>query len=291
MKLPQVAAQLYTVRDHCQTVSDLAASLKKIRAIGYPAVQVSAIGPIPEDELVKLLAGEGLVCCATHEPGEKILNDPPAVVARLKKLGCRYTAYPYPANVNFDTLAGIHDLAGKLNAAGKVLNDAGLVLGYHNHSLEFRRVEGRLVLEEIYARTDPRFVQGEIDTYWVQHGGGDPVDWCRRLKNRLPLIHLKDYVADAKSQPTYCAVGAGNLNWPEIIRAADAAGCQWYIVEQDTAHGDPFDELQRSFDYIAERLCSPSGTTVPVVAAWDGHAGRASHGAPGRGGDAAPTRG
>jgi sugar phosphate isomerase/epimerase len=131
MKLSQVAAQLYTVRDFCKTALDLAASLKKIRAIGYPAVQVSGIGPIAEDELVKRLAGAGLICCATHEPGQKILDEPQAVVARLKKIGCRHTAYPYPGGVDFSTLASLKSFAGKLNAAGKALHDAGLVLSYH----------------------------------------------------------------------------------------------------------------------------------------------------------------
>ena len=256
MKTSQIAAQLFTVRNFCKTPVDLAASLKKIRAIGYPAVQVSGIGPIPEVELVQMLDGEGLTCCATHEPGVQILNEPQRVVERLQKLNCRLTAFPHPGGVQLDTLANVKAFAQRLNAAGQVLHAAGQVLAYHNHATEFRRVDGRPVLEWIYAETDPRYLQGEPDTYWVQHGGGDPVDWCTRLKNRLPIIHLKDYTVSADNKAAFAEIGNGNLNWKKIIAAAEAAGCQWFSVEQDTCPGDPFDSLKRSFDYIREHLCS-----------------------------------
>jgi sugar phosphate isomerase/epimerase len=256
MKINQVAAQLYTVRDFCKTPADIATSLKKIRGIGYQAVQISGLCPIAEVELVSMLKDHDLTCCATHEPGDEILNQPQRVVGHLKKLGCRITAYPWPAGVKFDTLANVKAFAARLNDSGKALHDAGMVLCYHNHHIEFRRVGGRTVLEILFAETDPRYLQGEPDTYWVQHGGGDPVEWCERLKNRLPIIHLKDYIVTAENAPTFTEIGNGNLNWKRIIPAADAAGCQWFCVEQDTCPGDPFDSLKQSFDYIRANLCS-----------------------------------
>ena len=109
MKIAQVAAQLYTVRDYCRTAPDLAQTLKKIRAIGYQAVQISGVGPIPEAEIMVMLKAEGLVCCATHEGN--ILTEPAKVVERLRKLECRYTAYPYPGGVKLETLADVKDQA------------------------------------------------------------------------------------------------------------------------------------------------------------------------------------
>jgi sugar phosphate isomerase/epimerase len=255
MKIHQVAAQLFTVRDICKTPADIAVTLKKIRGIGYQAIQASGIGPIAEEELVRICREEGLTICATHEPPDKIIQDPQAVVARLKKLGCRHTAYPWPAGVDLNSVASIQTLAAQLNASGKVLYDAGLSLSYHNHSAEFRRVGGRTVLEIIYAETDPRYLGGEIDTYWVQHGGGDPVAWCQRLKGRLPLLHLKDYGVDQDNKVGFTEIGNGNLNWPAIISAAEAAGCEWFIVEQDSCPGDPLVSLRQSFEYIHANLC------------------------------------
>jgi sugar phosphate isomerase/epimerase len=90
----------------------------------------------------------------------------------------------------------------------------------------------------------------------VQHGGGDPVAWCKKLKGRLPLLHMKDYTVNAANQVTFAEIGHGNLNWKKIVAAAEKSGCQWFIVEQDTCPGDPFESLRQSFDYIRDKLCS-----------------------------------
>jgi sugar phosphate isomerase/epimerase len=245
---------LYTVRDHTKTFSDFLATLRKLRGIGYESVQLSAIGPFPEADIVKALKDEGIAACATHEPGAMILDDPQRVADRLEALGCRYTAFPHPGDAPLETLADVQNLARRLNASGKVLFEAGKILCYHNHNTEFRRFDGRLMLEVLYEETDSRYLQGEPDTYWVQYGGGDPVAWCRRLEGRLPLLHLKDYITLTNNTPDFGAIGSGNLNWPAIIGAAEEAGCEWYIVEQDTCPGDPFDALAESFAYIRDHL-------------------------------------
>lgn len=258
MKISQVAAQLFTLRDHIKTPKDIAATLRRVRKMGYQAVQVSGMGPIPEAELMAILQGEGLICCATHEPATTILEKPEAVVERLRKLSCQYTAYPWPAGIDFSKAEEVRKLAAGLNAAGKVLHAAGQVLTYHNHDLEFRRLEGKPALEIIYAETDPLLLQGEIDTYWVKVGGDDPVAWCARLKKRLPLLHLKDGRAGADGKYKMTEIGSGILPWREIIQAAEASGCRWFIVEQDGdwKNNDPFLALEISFNYIGEHLCS-----------------------------------
>jgi sugar phosphate isomerase/epimerase len=254
MKINQVAAQLYTARELLKTPADIAKTLKRIRQAGYTAVQVSGMGPIPEDELNTILDGEGLTCCGTHEASDKILNEPAAVVARLKKLRCDFTAYPFPAGIDFESETSVGDLITKLEKSGEIFTREGLILTYHNHNHEFRRLNGKLILDMIYDSTSPKHVQGEPDTYWIHYGGGDVVDWCEKLKNRLPAIHLKDYRTNASNTPEFCEIGAGNLNWPRIISAAEASGCKWFIVEQDVCPGDPVDSLAQSFRYISENL-------------------------------------
>lgn len=254
MKINQVAAQLYTIREHIQKPEDIKTSLKKVRAIGYEAVQVSGMGPISEEELVKICEGEGLVICATHENPQTILAEPQRIVERLNKLKCRFTAYPNPGGITLNSLEDVKQLAQKLNNAGKALSEAGKVLTYHNHHMEFRRFSGQLTLDVIYNDTDPRYLQGEIDTYWVQYGGGDPVGWCKRLKQRLPLLHMKDYMITPENKPTFTEIGNGNLDWKAMVPAAEESGCQWFIIEQDTTPGDPFESLKKSFDFIKANL-------------------------------------
>jgi sugar phosphate isomerase/epimerase len=257
MKTSQLAAQLYTVRDYAKTPSDLARTLGRIRAMGYPAVQVSGICAIDPRELARMLAAEGLVCCVTHEPAQTILEAPRQVAEKLSLIGCDYTAYPHPAGVDLADKAAVQQLIRKLDAAGKVLADAGKTLTYHNHHGEFMRHDGKTILSMIYDGTNPRYLQAELDTYWVQSGGGDPVAWCEKLRNRLPLLHLKDFAISLECRQVFAEIGGGNLDFPRIIAAAEKSGCTWFIVEQD-AHwidDDPFASLKASFDYCAEKLC------------------------------------
>ena len=256
MNIQQVALQLYTLRDFLKTPADIAASLKKVRATGYEAVQASGLGPIDENELLNILDSEGLTLCATHEPAQTILEEPERVVERLDKLACPLTAYPFPHGINFGSSRSVDAFITKLDRAGEVLQRAGKTLMYHNHQHEFRTLDGRVILDLIYERTNPRFLQGEIDTYWVQYGGGDPVAYCEKLAGRLPLLHLKDYAVNARGEPTITEIGNGNLNFKAIIKAAEASGCGWFVVEQDTCDGDPFDSVRESFDYISAHLCS-----------------------------------
>ncbi len=258
MKIAQVAAQLFTVRERIKTPADIAASMKKVREMGYEAVQVSGMGPIEEAELMKILDGEGLVCCATHESSQKILEKPQAIVERLGKLRCAYTAVPHPGSVPLDTVDDVKRFADSMDRAGAVLAKAGMVLTYHNHHLEFRRVGGKTILEHIYAMTDPRNLQGEIDTHWVQAGGGEPTAWCAKLAGRLPLLHMKDYGLAADNSRVFKEIGHGNLHWDTIVAASEKSGCRWFIVEQDGnwSNNDPFESLKLSFEYIKANLCS-----------------------------------
>jgi sugar phosphate isomerase/epimerase len=255
MQINQVAVQLYTLRDFIKTPEDIAASMKKVREIGYQAVQVSGMGPIAEEELVQILDGEGLTLCATHEPITTIFNEPQKIVERLQKLNCKYTAVPYPHGWPLKTAEEMRDYIANIARAGAVLAENDQVLTYHNHQMEFRRVDGKVILESIYKETDPVEVQAELDTYWVQYGGGDVAAWCRHMKDRLPLLHCKDYKITDEDKPIFSEVGQGNLNWKGIIDAADWAGCQWFIVEQDVCPGDPFDSIRMSFEYIRDNLC------------------------------------
>lgn len=256
MKIDQVALILYTLREHCKTPADLASTLEKVRAIGYQSVQLSGICDVEAGELKKMLADNGLTACATHEDGGLILNDTQVIIDKLGALDVKYTAYAYPAGIDFNDPAALDELVVKLGAAGAKMAAAGQVLMYHNHGIEFIPHRGAPFLQYIYDATDPKHLQAEIDTYWVQYGGGNPTTWAKNLKDRLPVMHMKDFVFTNEDKPLYTEIGSGWLEFPEIIAAAEASGCQWFVVEQDTTPGDPFDSIKKSFDYIQANLVS-----------------------------------
>jgi len=242
-----IAVQLYTLREFTKTPADISRTLKKVREIGYRAVQCSALGPIEPRELRAILDQEGLFCCATHTAFDKVRDDPQAMIDEHKIIGCPFTAVgSMPAS--YRTGPGYATFAKEATAVANRLKEGGLTWGYHNHSFELEKFGGRTGLEIIYAESDPAYVTAELDTYWITHGGGDPAQWIRNLKGRIPLVHLKDMEVRAKEgqwhpEQLMAEVGEGNLNWPAILAACKDSGVQWYIVEQDVCQRDPFQSI------------------------------------------------
>lgn len=256
MKLKQVAAQLYTLRDFLKEPKQIADTLKKVAKIGYKSVQVSGVGAIPEADLVKICDDLDLTICATHEGGDNIVNKIGEVITRLKKLKTKHTAYPFP-HVAIDSVPNVKNLAKALNKSGKAMHEEGLVLSYHNHNHEFVKVGGKRVIDILIAETNPKYLNFEIDTYWAHLGGCENTELLSHLQGRVPLIHLKDYQTVPKeNKPFFCEIGNGNLPFERIIPTAEKAGTKWFIVEQDSCPASPFDSLAQSFKYIKKNLAS-----------------------------------
>ena len=241
---------MYTLREFTKTPADIAATLKKVREIGYEAVQLSALGPIEMGELKRILDGEGLTVAATHIGFDKMRDEPRAVIDEHLMLGCRYPAIGGMPG-EYRTAEGYRRFAKDATEVGKKLAAGGLHFGYHNHSFELERYDGRTGLEILYSESDPEYVKAELDTYWIQHGGGDPAAWIRSLAGRIPLLHLKD-MAVVEGKPVMAEVGEGNLNWPAILSSARESGVEWYLVEQDVCRRDPFESLAISLRNLRE---------------------------------------
>jgi sugar phosphate isomerase/epimerase len=253
--MKRIALNLYSVRGHCANEVTLDGTLAKVKAAGYPAVQVSGIGPIPPRIIKRLLDKHGLACCACHEGLADLRTNLAGIVEKLRILGCTFTALGSPGAESM-TAGALRGLARELEGYGRRFAEAGVRFGYHNHAFEFERFDGRLALELLYEATDPRYLAAELDTYWVQYGGGDPVEWVARLKGRLPAIHCKDYAVTANT-PHFAEVGYGNLDWRRILDACRQAGVEWYIVEQDEplpSGRDIFESVRMSCEFLEKNI-------------------------------------
>ncbi len=244
-----VAAQLYTVREYTKTAKDFAASMRKVRAAGYRAVQISAVGPIAPTEVKSILDGEGLVVPTSHASWRQLCDGLPAVIAEQKTYNCPNVAVGTLPEAYRGSEETFRRFAGEATEIGRKLAEAGLTFSYHNHSFEFVRFGARTGLDIIYDESDPRYLNAEIDTYWVQHGGGDPAAWIRRVKGRMPVVHFKD-MAIIDGQQAWAEIGEGNLNWPAILDACREAGVGCCAVEQDLCRRDPFESLAISYRYL-----------------------------------------
>ena len=250
MAASQLAAQLYTVRDFTNTPADIATTMKKVKQLGYDAVQCSALGTIDAHELKRIVDGEGLTICATHTDYDRMRDEPQAVIDEHNLWGCKHAAIGGLPQ-EYRSAEGYARFAKEASEVAKRLAEGGLTFSYHNHSFELERFNGRTGLEILYQDSDPKYFNSELDTYWIQHGGGDPAAWIRKLKGRADIIHLKDMAMDGRTQ-LFAEVGEGNLNWPAILDACKEAGVEWYIIEQDTCQRDPFESLGISLRNLKE---------------------------------------
>lgn len=258
--MTQIAAQLFTIRDFTKTREDFAASMAKIREIGYRAVQVSQIGDISDADVKRICDDNGLTICNTHVSVDDLLKNPDAVIEQHRLWNTRHVAIGGMPLEYRESEAGFRRFADIANGIGERLYSAGLTFSYHNHSFEFLRFGAKSGLELIFDATDARYVQAELDTYWIQHGGADPVAWIEKMQDRMPVIHLKDMVMlhpprspqsirgkDSRPQQAMAEVGEGNMNLAGILDACKRIGVEWYAVEQDICQRDPFESLAISY--------------------------------------------
>jgi len=242
-----IGAQMYTVRDYCKTPADIAESCAKVKAMGYDGIQVSAFGPIEPQELKRILDGEGLRCAATHVSLDRLKNEPEKVIEEHQILECSYVAIGGFFPKQEWSLALWEDFVRTYNGIAERFEGTGIRIGYHNHSHELAPADGMRPLDLLIEKLAPS-VWLEIDTYWIQHGGGDPAAWIERVSGRIPCVHFKDMTITPSRQQKMTEIGAGNLNWPRIIEACRAAGVEWYLVERDNGDLDPFESLRVSLE-------------------------------------------
>lgn len=249
----EIGAQFYTLREQCKTLEDFAESLKRVADIGYRTVQISGVCAYEPRWLRDRLTETGLRCVITHTNQDRIADETRQVIADHDVFGCRYIGVGMmPGGLRNPGDYG--DFVRRFVPAGREIAKAGKLLMYHNHNFEFMKApDGKLYLEKLAEDFAPEELGFTLDTYWVQHGGGDPSAWLDRLAGRVPCVHLKD-MACADFTQRMAPVGEGNLNWDRILSHAESAGARYLLVEQDDCGGeDPFDCLRRSYEFLTAR--------------------------------------
>jgi len=244
----KIGAQLYTVREHTQTAEDFAATIKKVADMGYKYVQVSAIGPIPVQEVADICKANGVGISITHTNPARIKDETEAVIEEHRIMGASYIGIGAMPGGYERNAEGVKRFIVDYTPAAEKIHAAGMTLMYHNHAFEFEKYDGKLMMD--YLADEFPQIGFTLDTYWVQAGGADPAAWIKKLSGRVGVIHFKD-MAWADGNQLMAEVMEGNLNWESIFIASREAGVKYAMVEQDNCYGaDPFKCLKTSFDNI-----------------------------------------
>jgi len=242
----KIGLQLWTVGEHMGNAEDIRSTFRRLKEMGYDMVQTAGCS-IPYGDFGRIAAEEGIEICGTHEGFDDLCNDPNLAMENHRLLGTTNMGIGYH---NTSTVEIVEDFIKKANKLAEIIYPHGFKFTYHNHNDEFTRLEnGKTAMEMLMEGLDPEKTSFVLDTYWVQYGGGDVRYWIEKLAGRIDILHLKD-MGTAEEKPFITEIGNGNLWWDGIIETAVRTGVKYFVVEQDTCPGDPFDSVKKSADYL-----------------------------------------
>lgn len=246
---------LYTLRDAMG--EDAKATLTAVAQTGYRYIEAAGYkdgtyyNMAPED-FKNLLRELDLVPISTHQ-SSVTLDNADVEMASAKAAGFEYFVVPIPPMglFNYDNATntmsmtgGSENLANIINELGKKAAAAGLKLLYHNHDFEFKKdADGIVPIEYLLENCDPKFVNFQMDLFWVTKAGADPLAYFEKYPGRFKIWHVKDMDADGNFAP----VGKGTIDFSRMLAKKEQAGMQYYMVEQDNTFDlDPLEAIQIS---------------------------------------------
>jgi len=245
--------QTYTFRRSIG--NDPAKVLDTIKMMGFTEVEGGG-GRMAPEEFKKLCDERGISIPSTGAGYEQLLSAPDSVAMRAKTLGAKYVMCSWIPHENGTlTVDNAKKAVEDFNKAGKILKDQGLTFCYHTHGYEFQPYENGTLLDYIIKNTNPDYVSFEMDIFWIQFGGGDPVALLKKYGDRWKLMHLKDMRKGIKKDLTGqtstendVAFGTGEIDMPAILKQAKKIGIKHYFIEDESS--SIIEQLPKSIAYL-----------------------------------------
>lgn len=253
-----VGLQLYTIRD--AMAADVLGSLKKVSDLGFKNLELASYsdgkfyGYAPK-EFKKIVSDLGMTILSSHTQVEAAgitVDNAQKMADDHAELGVKYCVQPW-VNDEDRNIETYKKMVGDWNEVGKIMKGVGIQFGYHNHNFEFKNIDGVVPYFDIFMpEMDPEYITMELDLFWTNKAGYDPVDLFNKYPGRFQLFHMKDM--GKKEAPFFdvnkddvTSVGAGVIDFKSILAAKDVAGMKYMFVEDDNqGNGRPFEELEVS---------------------------------------------
>jgi sugar phosphate isomerase/epimerase len=250
----QIGLQLYSLR--AQFATNVAGTLDEVKSWGVVNVELAGTYGLTPEQFKTELDARGFNAISGHFPYDRYRDDVEGIARDAKILGLKYVGCAWiPHDGAFDEKT-CREAIAVFNHAGEVLAQHGLKFFYHAHGYEFQPYEDGTLLDLMMKETNPKFVNYQMDVFWIVHPGQDPVKLLEKYPSRWLLMHLKGM---RESTPTGLltghtavtndvAVGTGKINYAPILKAAKKAGVKWYIIEDESPSSEQ--QIPQSFHYL-----------------------------------------
>ena len=262
-----IGLQLYSVRDLLP--KDYDGTLKQVAALGYQEVEAAGFFNHTPQQVKLAMQAAGLHCVSAHYPYTVLNRDLENIIAFNNELGVSYIICSFPGfkdpsrlkDNSFQTQVLSFNMddyrwnAEQFNRIGEKVKTAGMMFGYHNHTMEFGAQDGIVPFDELLRLTDSSLVTIEMDCGWVMVGGADPAEFLRRYPARISMLHVKDFKhtdkpASVAAPPPSPKLGQGSIDYRPVFEAAKKANIKHYFVEQETYDIPTLKALQINADYM-----------------------------------------
>jgi sugar phosphate isomerase/epimerase len=252
----QVGVNIYSLR--YQAEKDLPGTLALIRDLGFSEVEVGELYGRSPAQLLGLLKAAGLHATSFGAAYDALGKDLDAVAAQAQTLGARHVVCStIPHSAKHLAAKDCQNAADHLNRWGERLAATGIRLSYHTHGTEFDPSPDGTVFDTLAKLTNPKFINFEMDIFWIVYGYQDPVQLLRRYPGRFPLMHIKDIrkgtvlggspadVLEEESVP----LGTGLVDVRAALLSAQTYGVQHYYLEEEAVDAAP--QIRQSLRYLA----------------------------------------
>ena len=248
-----LGAQLYTLRNYCETPKLFEMSMDKVAEMGFKYVQFSGVCEEVDWKMMGDAAhSRGMGITLTHYDDDRIINETEAVIEEHDYMGCDGIGIGGMPR-EFRNYEGYMRFIEKYSPAVEKIKKAGKTFCYHNHWFEFQRFpNGKTGMEMLLENTDPEGFKLTLDTAWMHHGGVDVAQFIDKYPDRIFATHLKDItIIDDEVQPE--EVLSGNMNFDSIMDACRRHGIKTHLIEQDITWRNAFTSLNQSFYNLCTR--------------------------------------
>jgi sugar phosphate isomerase/epimerase len=241
MSAQEIGLELYSLRNQFKT--DVPGTLALIKQWNIKEVEGGGSYGMPREEYKKLLQKNNLKMVSIAADFQKLANDPQAAIDEAKFYGAKYVVcFWIPHNGNEFGIEEVKKAVQVFSTAGKKLRENGLSLCYHPHGYEFRPYEGGTLFDYFVKNTDSRYLNFEMDVFWVKHPGQDPVALLKKYPKRFPLLHLKDRAHGTEGNhnghadvETNVILGQGDVGIAAIMKQAKKNKVKHYFIEDESS--------------------------------------------------------
>jgi sugar phosphate isomerase/epimerase len=236
-KLDRIGLELFAVRD--AMAKDPERTLAAVRAIGYSDVELLwSFGNFGRTtaQVKATLAREGLRAPSAHISAAAVLVGWERSVDTARELGHDYLFVPVWTPETERSIDDWMEWADRFNAAGAVARRSGLWLGFHNEAQHMKPIDGKVPYDVFVERLDPSVTRLQLDVGNMLMGGGDPMQYLERYRDRYWSFHLKDVVAD-RTRDT--GLGKGVFDFKRFLAAVPDVNEKPCYIEDE----GPRDEL------------------------------------------------